>query len=80
MGLMLRVGLQIVERRLGASAVPWLWAVNGTASVIGSALAIMIAFFAGYTWSLVFGAACYLAAALFMYAYVDMHPHRPRLG
>jgi hypothetical protein len=74
MGLMFPIGLRIVECRLGAPAVPWMWAVNGTASVIGSALAIMIAFSAGYTWSLAFGAVCYLAAALFMYSYVAHAP------
>jgi hypothetical protein len=67
MELMLPIGLRVVEGRLGPLTVPWMWAVSGTASVIGSASAIMIAYSAGYTWSLVFGAVCYLAAALFMY-------------
>src|SRR5215469_8809427 len=55
-------------------------AIRITASVIGSALAIMIAFSAGYAWSLVFGAACYLAAALFMYSYVAHAPASTRLA
>ena len=80
MGLMFPIGLRDVECRLGASAVPWMWAVNGTASVIGSALAIMIAFSAGYAWSLVLGAVCYLAAALFMYSYVAHAPASTRLA
>jgi hypothetical protein len=57
-----------------------MWAVNGTASVMGSALAIMIAFSAGYTWSLVFGAVCYLAAALFMHSCVAHAPVVTRLA
>ncbi len=66
MGLMFPVGLRVVQQRLGTSAVPWMWAVNGASSVAGSALAIMIATVAGYSWSLVLGALCYAAAALSM--------------
>jgi hypothetical protein len=66
MGVMFPIGLRVVKDRLGSSAIPWMWAVNGSASVVGSALTIMIAISAGYAWSLLFGAACYLAAALLM--------------
>ena len=66
MGAMFPIGLRIVEHRLGTSAVPWMWAVNGASSVAGSALAIMIAIVAGYSWSLVLAVLCYIAAALLM--------------
>ena len=67
MGMMFPVGLRVVEDRLGASAVPWMWAVNGASSVVGSALTVMIAIVAGYSWSLFFAALCYVGAALLMY-------------
>lgn len=66
MGMLFPVGLRLAERQLGKSAVPWMWAVNGSASVVGSALAIAIAMSAGYTWSLIFGTVCYIFAALSM--------------
>ena len=66
MGLMFPIGLRVAEMRLGKPAVPWMWAINGSASVVGSALAIVIAMSAGYSWSLIFGGACYGIAALSM--------------
>lgn len=67
MGVMFPIGLRVVQGRLGNLAVSWMWAVNGSASVLGSALAIMLAMSFGYTWSLSFGAMCYLLAAPFMW-------------
>lgn len=74
MGLMFPIGLRVVEQRLGTSGVPWMWAVNGASSVAGSALAIMIAMVAGYSWSLVLAAFCYFAAALVMNHLCDATP------
>ena len=74
MGLMFPIGLRVVEQRLGTSGVPWMWAVNGASSVAGSALAIMIAMVAGYSWSLVLAAFCYFAAALVMNHLCDAKP------
>ena len=67
MGLMFPIGLRVVEHRLGTSAIPWMWAVNGASSVAGSSLAIMVAMIAGYSWSLVLAALCYIAAALLIH-------------
>lgn len=44
------------------SAIPWLWAVNGAASVVASVLAALLALTFGFSWVLRIGALCYLAA------------------
>ncbi len=67
MGLMFPIGLRVAELHLGKPSIPWMWAINGSASVVGSALAVAIAISAGYTWSLIFGAFSYLLAALSMH-------------
>ena len=61
------LGLHIAEKHFSNAAVPWMWAINGSASVAGSALAIIIAMSFGYRWSLLFGVSCYAAAALTIY-------------
>ncbi|MBA4379524.1 MAG: hypothetical protein C0393_02360 [Anaerolinea sp.] len=43
-------------------AIPWLWAVNGAASVVASVLAALLALTFGFSWVLRIGALCYLAA------------------
>ncbi|MBU2610120.1 MAG: hypothetical protein KJ606_04135, partial [Chloroflexi bacterium] len=43
-------------------SIPWLWAVNGVASVVASVLAALLAFSFGFNWVLRIGALCYLAA------------------
>lgn len=63
LGMMFPICLRFTEHRLGGIAVPWMWAVNGSASVAGSALAIIIAITLGYSSSLILGAVMYLAAA-----------------
>lgn len=47
MGMMLPVGLRVGERTWGHTIVPWMWAVNGVASVAGGALAVGVAMAAG---------------------------------
>jgi hypothetical protein len=54
-------------RRLGRkqqSMVPWAWAVNAAAGVLGSVLAIFLAIHFGMDWTLASGALCYLLAEL----------------
>lgn len=67
MGMMFPLGLRVAGRAFGPAAVPWMWAINGTASVAGSALTIVVAMVAGYNWSLALGGACYLFAAFAAY-------------
>jgi hypothetical protein len=47
----------------GADVVPWCWALNGLASVLGSALAMLCAKLWGFLPALLLGAAVYLAVA-----------------
>ncbi len=44
--------------------IPWIWAVNGAASVIASILAALLALTFGFSWVLRLGAACYAGAWL----------------
>ena len=44
-------------------AIPWAWAVNGCASVVGSILATMVAVSFGFSWVLYLAAALYTLAA-----------------
>lgn len=63
MGMMFPLCLRFAEKRLGGVAIPWMWAINGSASVVGSAIAIIIAVTLGYNASLISGAIAYLIAA-----------------
>jgi len=42
--------------------IPWVWGVNGAASVVASALAALLALSFGFRWVLMAGAACYAGA------------------
>lgn len=55
----------LVKDRPGALA--WAWAANGFASVVAPSLATIVAIELGFRWVLLFGAACYGAAALAIY-------------
>ena len=66
-GFFLGTAFPIGLRRLAAgraALIPWAWAVNGAASVLGSVLAMVVALNSGFTATLLGGAACYLAALL----------------
>ena len=67
MGMMFPIGLRVAGRKFGPVAVPWVWAINGAASVVGSALTIIVAMAAGYNWSLALGVASYVGAAFAAY-------------
>ena len=55
-------GLAACQRRGLGDLLPWLWAVNGAASVIGSVLALVIAIFNGITAALFVAVLCYTGA------------------
>lgn len=64
-GLLLGTAMPIGLVRLDAlhpGAVPWAWAANGIASVLGSVVAIAVAINAGYRAATLIALACYLAA------------------
>lgn len=60
--------------------VPWIWAVNGTASVVASILAALLALSSGFKWVFWLGAICYLCAYIsFMvlrYLYPPLRQHQ----
>ncbi len=61
MGMALPLGLRWGTARDGRMG-PWLWSVNGAASVCGSVLAVVVSLFAGITATFFSGFACYLIA------------------
>jgi lysylphosphatidylglycerol synthetase-like protein (DUF2156 family) len=55
---------RIVANGQRAALTPWVWGVNGAASVIAAVLAAMLALSLGFSWVLWIGAGCYTAAWL----------------
>lgn len=60
MGFPFPLGLRAMQKQHFSSYIPWMWAVNGTASVLGSALTLIIAVSFGFNQALLAGAFCYL--------------------
>lgn len=61
MGMPFPSGLKLVSAKSG-NAVPWMWGVNGGATVLGSVLAIALAIYLGFTVVLLMAAAGYCGA------------------
>ena len=61
MGMPYPLGLRTVATA-GPGAVPWVWAVNAAASVLGSILAFALAMAVGFQVVLLLGALCYAGA------------------
>jgi hypothetical protein len=77
MGIPFPAGIRLITRRRAHSPddeaqeenaprpeIPWVWAVNGAASVVASVLAALLALTFGFSWVLRFGALCYTVALL----------------
>ena len=62
MGTAFPRGLQLATRGTSARA-PWLWAVNGAASVLGSLLAVVVSITVGVSATFWLGVAMYVGAA-----------------
>jgi hypothetical protein len=68
-GLLMGPALPLAGARLGRddpAVLPWLWAINGAASAVGAALAVMLAMEWGGRLVLLAGAVLYLAMALLL--------------
>jgi hypothetical protein len=63
MGIPFPRGIHGLERE-APGLIPWVWGVNGAASVVASALAALLALSFGFRWVLMAGAACYAGAWL----------------
>jgi hypothetical protein len=78
-GLLMGTPFPTGIRRAGredASLVSWAWAVNGAASVFGSALTVLVSMTYGFSTSFVVGAAAY-AVALAVMTWVVRRPETP---
>jgi hypothetical protein len=62
MGMAFPRGLELVRPRAPAGT-PWLWAVNGVASVLGSLAAVLVSISAGISAAFWSGTAAYVIAA-----------------
>jgi hypothetical protein len=65
MGCFMPMGLAAVGARF-PRLVPWAWAVNGAASVMGSLLSLVVAMNFGYSRALALGLLCYLLTLPFL--------------
>jgi len=63
MGTAFPSGLRLL-RLTNPSALEWAWAMNAAASVLGSALAVVISIHLGIWQTMTCGALCYVAAAV----------------
>lgn len=62
-------GIRWMSKRPGSQEwIPWMWAINGAASVISAVLAALLALTAGFELVLRLGMTCYLAAWLILMA------------
>lgn len=67
MGMPFPLGVRITKK-INPELIPWAWAVNGCASVLGSILVIMIALSWGFSIVLVLASAVYLTGLVFIYS------------
>lgn len=76
MGVPFAGGLRRIED-LAPGLTPWIWAINGSASVISSVLAVVLALSGGYRLVLALAAGCYLVATLSLWPLTG-RPTRPQ--
>ena len=69
MGMAFPLGMKLAARD-SSDLTPWLWGINGAASVCASVVAVVIAMTAGISASFWTGFACY-AIALFAFAWAS---------
>jgi hypothetical protein len=62
MGMPFPLGIRWLSVR-NPAIVAWMWGINGTASVLGSVLSVILALNLGFRITLLVGAGCYLVAA-----------------
>ncbi len=72
MGFPFPVGLKLVKR-IEPAILPWVWGINGCASVIASIVAGMVNLSRGYNWVIISGAFFYLIALIAIKTVVTMY-------
>lgn len=63
MGTAFPSGIRLVSQDQ-KNSIPWVWALNGGASVLGSVIAMALSMTIGYTFTLILGSLCYFIAFL----------------
>ncbi|HLE90726.1 MAG TPA: hypothetical protein VI753_06215 [Anaerolineales bacterium] len=84
MGIPFPAGIRLMKREPAAGpeneaqdgSIPWIWAVNGAASVVSSILAALLALTFGFNWVLRLGALCYVGAWLTAWSLAQPHAAR----
>jgi spermidine synthase len=66
MGIAFPSGIRLIGR-FHENAIPWSWALNGGASVLGSILAMTVSMCLGYRMALILGAGTYLLASFVIF-------------
>ncbi len=64
MGIPFPLGIRALGLQAQSPFIPWMWALNGIASVVGSSLGILLALELGFTWALAAACLCYLLGFL----------------
>ena len=64
MGFPFPLGIRWLKEMKMENNIPWMWGINGISSVLGSAMAIVIAISLGLTEALLVAAACYFVVFL----------------
>jgi len=67
MGLPFPLGIRSLKEMGMENHIPWMWGVNGSASVLGSVMTILIAISLGFTEALLVCAGCYLIVFLIFF-------------
>lgn len=75
MGIPYPLALRAISAE-NSEAVPWVWAINAAASVLGSILAFSLAMAVGFRMVIIIGASCYVGAALIV-PWLVARPARP---
>lgn len=71
MGIPFPSGVRKLEI-ISPDLVPWVWGVNGAASVVSSVIAALLALSFGFRWVFIVGASCY-TGALLLVPYLTSH-------
>ncbi len=64
MGFPFPLGIRWLKEMKMENHIPWMWGINGTSSVLGSVMTIVIAISFGFTEALLVGAGCYFIVFL----------------
>ena len=64
MGMPFPVGIKIIDKKAN-KMIPWVWGINGSMSVLGSIVAVILAISSGFGFALITGLCIYLGALVF---------------